>query len=316
MKGPADTQHPSIAAAEMAEHSLTASPPRLTILLITYNHENFIERAIQGIEQQRLNEPVDIIVADDGSTDKTRLIIETRLKDHPRYSVQFLDHSGRLGTTKNYQRAFAACRTEYVAILEGDDYWTSPTKLARQLDFLENHYECPASATNYLVYDESTGRFSSRLPIGSGHLYADAPLLIKDNLIGNFSTCMYRTASLERLPPKLFSLKSYDWIVNICVAREGPIGILSAPMSVYRLHSSGVWNSMNSTAKLEELVSVIPAYNEVTDRLFIREFSSLLVSTQAQIVTASFPKPLRKIARSIAKRTICRRFAKQTLEIR
>jgi len=73
---------------------------------------------------------------------------------------------------------------------------------------------------------------------------------------------------------------------------------------------------MNSTAKLEELVSVIPAYNEVTDRLFIREFSSLLVSTQAQIVTASFPKPLRKIARSIAKRTICRRFAKQTLEIR
>jgi len=312
MKGLAGTQHPSVAGAGMAEHSIRQ--PRLTILLITYNHEKFIERAIQGIEQQRLNEPVDIIVADDGSTDKTRLIIESRLKEHPRYRVQFLSHSDRLGTTKNYQRAFAACRTEYVAILEGDDYWTSPTKLVRQLNFLENHYECPASATNYLIHDEGTGRFLPRLPIAPAHIYADAPSLIKDNLIGNFSTCMYRTASLNRLPSKLFSLKSYDWIVNICIAREGPIGIISIPMSVYRLHSKGVWNSMNPTAKLEELASVIPAYNEVTDRLFIREFSSLLITAKAQTITASLPKPIRTIARSIAKRTICRRVAKDALK--
>jgi len=180
-----------------------------------------------------------------------------------------------LGITRNYERAFKECQGTYVAILEGDDYWISPYKLQRQMDFLSAHLECDLCSVNYFVYEENRNLFYPRVAIGEGHKLVTARDLIADNLVGNFSTCMYRKSGLDQLPKKLFEITSYDWIVNICIASKSLIGFLNEPMSVYRLHSTGVWSQVPYLKQIEQQLEIIPSYDELTGHVFHEDFEAL-----------------------------------------
>jgi glycosyltransferase involved in cell wall biosynthesis len=252
-----------------------ANHGRLSVLLVTYNHAKHVHRALESLFAQSIDSPIELVIADDGSSDGTVDIIKTFETRFPSFHFKYLDDTSHLGITRNYQRGFAACTEEYVAILEGDDYWVSPLKLKRQCDFLETHWECDLCSVNYFVYEEDRSRFAPRTAIGTGHRFIDARELIADNLVGNFSTCMYRKSALDALPEALFEVESYDWIVNICVARQSLIGFLETPMSVYRLHTRGVWTQKPHFDKLRCQLELIPAYDELTSHVFHAEFDLL-----------------------------------------
>lgn len=248
---------------------------KLSILVVTYNHENYIRKAIESIFNQNFDGLVELVIADDASSDGTFEIIKGYEEKDNRFSFKYLDSEKNIGITKNYQRGFAACTGEYVAVLEGDDYWVSPFKLQRQLDFLDTHWECDLCSVNYFVYEENRSNFYPRTTIGNGHLLISAKELIADNLVGNFSTCMYRKSALNALPNALFKLCSYDWIVNICVSRTSLIGFLEEPMSVYRLHSNGVWTQTPFIEQLRKQLTLIPDYDELTEFVFQKDFAEL-----------------------------------------
>jgi hypothetical protein len=248
---------------------------RLSVLLVVYNHEKHLDQAMQGLLQQQFPGIIEVIVADDCSSDSSMQIIRRYAELSDRFRFVFLEPCNNLGITKNYERGFARCSGEYVAVLEGDDYWTSPVKLKRQVEFLDVHYECDLCSANYFVYEESRANFFTRVAPGFGHRLVTARELIADNLVGNFSTCLYRTAALLKLPPALFTLRSYDWIVNICVARTSLIGFLEEPLSVYRLHSNGVWSQTSQLQQLNAQLEVIPAYDQLTEQTFHTEFRAL-----------------------------------------
>jgi glycosyltransferase involved in cell wall biosynthesis len=248
---------------------------KLSILLVTYNQEKYIRRTLDSLFCQKFEGIAEIVVADDASRDRTVEIIKEYEIKNNRYIFKYLDSSTNLGITKNYGRAFKACSGEFVAIIEGDDYWVSPYKLQRQMDFLSEHLECDLCSVNYLVYEENRNLFYPRVPITAGHRLVTARDLIADNLVGNFSTCMYRKSGLEQLPEKLFEITSYDWIVNICIASKSLIGFLNETMSVYRLHSSGVWSQVPYMKQLEQQLELIPSYDELTNHVFREDFSAL-----------------------------------------
>ena len=264
---------------------------RLSVLLVTYDHESYIRRALLALFGQEIDGPIELVIADDGSSDRTVDIIREFEGTDSRFQFKYLDGAPHLGITRNYQRGFAACSGEYVAILEGDDYWISPMKLQRQYDFLEGHWECDLCAVNYFLYEQDEARFTPLAVIGNGHQFFGARDLIATNPVGNFSACMYRKAALDALPQGLFALESYDWIVNICVSRTSLIGFLEEPMSVYRRHSGGVWTQKSDTAKLTRQLHLIPAYDALTDHQFHAEFVALAgrlqhgirVTTAAQV---------------------------------
>jgi glycosyltransferase involved in cell wall biosynthesis len=247
----------------------------VTILLVTYNHARFIGRAMRSLLGQLAPGPVELVVADDGSSDGTLDLIREFDGSDPRFRFKYLDSSSNVGITKNYQRGLANCSGTYVAILEGDDYWTSPGKLQRQVEFLENHWECDLCSVNYFVYDEERSDFRPRVTPGMSYRQLSARELIADNLVGNFSTCMYRREALAALPPSIFEVPFYDWIVNICVARTSLIGFIEEPMSVYRRHSSGLWSGLSPVAKLKAVRAALPKYNALTNRVFEAEFKAL-----------------------------------------
>src|SRR5450830_1721378 len=223
----------------------------LSVLLVTYNHELYIQRALDSLFSQDFCGSVELVVADDASSDTTLKCIQRYEGTDARFTFKYLSQSANLGITRNYQRGFAACSGDYVAVLEGDDYWSSPYKLTRQVTFLDEHWECNLCSVNYFVFNENDASVVSRVERGDGYRLLTARELIADNLVGNFSTCLYRASALQALPAELFELKSYDWIVNICVARNSLIGFLEEPMSVYRVHSGGAWSHVAHTGQLE-----------------------------------------------------------------
>jgi hypothetical protein len=92
---------------------------------------------------------------------------------------------------------------------------------------------------------------------------------------------------LNTLPNQLFNITSYDWIVNICVARSGLIGFLEEPMSVYRLHAQGTWTQTSAKEKLQLQLALIPAYDTLTNGIYHTEFELLSNRLQHMISIAN-----------------------------
>ncbi|MBK5552228.1 glycosyltransferase [Pseudomonas sp. TH03] len=258
----------------------------ISVLLVSYNHEKHIRQALDALFGQVFDGPIELVVADDKSTDSTLSIINEYEGLDSRFVFKYLDYSENLGITKNYKRGFKACSSEYVAVLEGDDYWVSPLKLQRQVDFLVAHWESDVCGVNYFVYEEDRAHFTPRVPASTTHRFITARDLIADNVIGNFSTCVYRRSSLARLPDELFDITSYDWITNIVLARTSLIGFLEEPMSVYRLHTAGVWTQTPHVEKLKTQLEILPAYDKLTDHVFHDDFEHL-ASRLRHVITAS-----------------------------
>ena len=110
--------------------------PLLSVCLITYNHENYIRQAIEGVLMQKVNFNWELIIAEDCSTDKTRDIILEYKKKHPDF-IKLILQEKNVGPAKNWMDLITKPNSKYIAYFEGDDYWTDPLKLQKQVDFLE-----------------------------------------------------------------------------------------------------------------------------------------------------------------------------------
>lgn len=136
--------------------------PVVSVALVTYQHHGFIEMAVDGILAQKTDYPFEIVIGDDGSTDGTLETLERYRKAHPN-RIRLLRAEPNLGRHTgngrlNFIRTLRACRGKYIAVLEGDDYWTHPGKLQAQSQFLEDNPDFRFCFHNVSVLDEITGR--------------------------------------------------------------------------------------------------------------------------------------------------------------
>src|SRR5690349_16516557 len=109
---------------------------KVSVCMVTYNHEKFIEKAIEGVLMQETDFDVELVIGEDFSTDQTRSIIEKYQQKYPgKIIIAPSEHN--LGMMKNFVNTLNTCTGEYIALCEGDDFWTDPTKLQRQVEFME-----------------------------------------------------------------------------------------------------------------------------------------------------------------------------------
>jgi glycosyltransferase involved in cell wall biosynthesis len=222
----------------------------VSVIIPTFNHASRIERALNSVFAQDLFNQITVYVSDDCSSDTTFSIAS---KIAARYAnVHVSITSTNAGWYGNYMRLLDLCETEFVAILEGDDYWTEPTKLARQLSFLQDNPAVCGCFCDYDVFIQETGE-RSRCGMNSAKYHVlSAVDLIYRNYPGTLSTCFYRSSALKQVFERVGKyLPVYDWAINATIADVGGFGFLPGPSAIYEVHSDGLWNGLTVDKKNE-----------------------------------------------------------------
>lgn len=227
---------------------------KVSVCVPTYNHEQYIGQMLEGALMQQTSFPFEIVIGDDASTDATADIIRKYSAERPGIIRAFL-HSENQGPKEprefagrnNVLQLLKTCRGEYVAMCEGDDYWTDPLKLQKQVDFLDQNPDFTVCHHNMEVTYED----------GSPSHYFNAPDqksvstiedLLEDKWFMATASWVYRNHFLtEDFAEWHAKAAAGDWAIMFQLAAKGKIGYLNEVMGVYRKHSAGLSNVHAST---------------------------------------------------------------------
>jgi glycosyltransferase involved in cell wall biosynthesis len=223
--------------------------PTVSVLVVTYNHRPYIAECLDSILGQVTDFPVEVVVADDCSTDGTRDVIRDFKRRFPHRLFMRLNprNIGLLDPPqqKVFYEAFRHLRGDYVAIIDGDDYWSSPYKLATQVALLQAHREYSACAHNVVQVHESGDREPHRCFHWEGKKSAHT---IDDlvRMVSFFHTTalLYRNVLRGRVPVEFRNRYSCDIFNTMAHAEFGPIAYFDADMAVYRAHAKGNYSTM------------------------------------------------------------------------
>lgn len=232
---------------------------KVSVTLISYNQERFIAQAIESVLMQRTDFDFELVVGDDCSTDGTRAVIDSYAASDPR--IRVLPRPRNLGMNRNFWDVLRNCRGQYVAMLEGDDYWTDPTKLQRQAEFLDAHAEVAVVHHRVLVLDDATGRTRPDPWFRIRRRKTLDDLLRRGNFLHTAST-MFRNRELGDAPPWFLDLKIGDFVLHAMNAAHGEIAYLPRTMSVYRVHGGGVHSMIAENARHENLLTTLRHLDE------------------------------------------------------
>ncbi len=245
---------------------------KLSILLVTYNQRPYIEECLSGILAQSVPFPVELVVADDCSTDGTLSCIERAVKPSE-LVYKILESPANLGMRKNYQRGLTSCAGEYIAILEGDDCWIDSNRLVKHVSYLDAHPECAMTFNTYWIFDHKkhTGNMESFVakkkslqntgvaPQKKYELITTG-MLAEQNHIGNLSACVIRRTAFQKLPEAIHELGFADWMLGMALGEHGTVVKIRDRMSVYRVHEGGLWSGKKN--REEKLLYRIDDYDE------------------------------------------------------
>lgn len=228
--------------------------PKVSVLVTTYNHENYLRQALESALSQQTTFPFEIIVGEDCSTDGTRVILEDVSSSHPT-KIRTVRPERNLGPNQMYLEVMKAARGEYFAILDGDDYWTSTGKLQRQVEFLDVNPSYEVCFHDVVVVTE--GSHEPPRP-GMPALERDTYEL-DDLLLGNFvpaASIMHRRVDVEGLPDWFTDFAWIDWVLLVLCAQRGRLRYLRGLSGVYRVHATGLWSSADRLSQLDEELRV------------------------------------------------------------
>lgn len=249
------------------------SAPKVSVLMITYNHERFIKQAIESVLMQKADFEYELVIGEDCSTDGTREIVLWFQRRYPDRIRLFL-RERNLGPNENFILTLQACRGQYVASLEGDDYWTSPHKLQKQADFLDAH---PDFSTCFHAIRRTSDEpnIQSRVYRGPRKNVFTLEDIVVHNFISTPSV-MFRNGLIGEIPDWFRSVGALDWPMNILNARHGKIGFINETMSVYREHGAGLWHSMKYMVWVPEFIRILELINAELDFRYDKTIRSAL----------------------------------------
>lgn len=219
--------------------SVDVSMPMVSICCITYNHQDYIEKCLDGFLMQKTDFPFEIVIDDDCSSDGTKEIID---KYQRKYSniikANFRSHN--IGPIRNFFDNLSKATGEYIAICEGDDFWIDPKKLQIQKDFLESNPNFSLHAHSVEILDD-TEKFSAYNP----YTNIDKDIFsFEDVLMNHFiptpSLFFRRTHLPDPLPSFVRNIRNGDIALELMLIAQGKGFYDERIMAVYRHHDGGI----------------------------------------------------------------------------
>lgn len=209
--------------------------PKISVVTITYGHEDYIADTLRGVLIQQYDGPIEFIIAEDCSPDNTSTVIEKYFAKNPvpgNFSIKYIRHQKNIGMQANFSWALQRATGKYIAYCEGDDYWTDPLKLQKQVDFMEENENVIACGTyRHILRGE---RLEEKYPP-----FKKGDYLINDLIVNNrlpTLSLLYRNDEIE------YTSKIEDDIsLLLNLAKSGNrLVLLPFVSAIYRYHGAGV----------------------------------------------------------------------------
>jgi len=264
---------------------MSAPSPTVSVCCITFNHEAYLAQAIESVLVQQTSFAVEMVIGEDCSSDGTRRIAQEYERKYPG-RIRVLTPVHNLGIMPNLMATIASCTGEFIAFLEGDDYWTNPTKLQRQVEALRARPACAMCFHDAeIFYDDNSSparNFSEKFADILSKHGADYQEFTQRDLarLGWFmpsAAMLFRANSLLPLPTWLAGVFSGDYTLQLLSTSHGPAHYLPCVMSRYRLHAGGVMQtSHNSLAQNKRRIFENEHYRTVFSPDLAHYFEQLL----------------------------------------
>jgi glycosyltransferase involved in cell wall biosynthesis len=263
---------------------------KVSVSITAYNHGPFIGQALESVLTQRTNFAYEVLVGEDNSHDDTRAIVmdyaarypdRIKLFLHDRSQVIFIDGrpSGRWNLVNNLRHA----QGEFVAWLDGDDYWTAPDKLQKQADFLDAQPGC-ALCFHAVLEQSDDGQRSPVIPPGPRNRYT-----LDDLFQGNFipaCSVMYRNGLFGELPDWYYQAPMGDWPLHVLNAQHGAIGYIDQEMAVHRVHSGSIWTATGSAARRQRIVAMLETLRNALPAAYTGQLNRSIALWQLKVINS------------------------------
>lgn len=226
--------------------------PHVSVWCATYNQVDYLEKALDGFAIQQTDFPFEVVVHDDASTDGTTELLERYAAKHPDLIRPLYEQVNQNNLVSRYMDVFLfpGLTSKYVAICEGDDFWTDPIKLQKQYDYMEAHPDCSLCVTGFALCDDAGNPVedspnASTLPdyerdysveeiiAGGGELFATASMF-------------FRLSDALEMPAWYFEAPVGDYSQAICLALRGRVHLIPDVTCTYRTMAKGSWSATES----------------------------------------------------------------------
>jgi glycosyltransferase involved in cell wall biosynthesis len=229
---------------------------RISVVTITYKHETFIAEAINGVLMQQCDFDVELIIVDDCSPDNTKVVVDS-FANHPNFKwIKYIRHDSNKGMMSNFIWALKQASGKYIALCEGDDYWTNPLKLQKQVDFLEENESCVMCFHDVRIL-QSNGiieeDFITNVPKG---IKLDQKALVVNSNFIHTPSVMFRNRFLLDIPRSFQFSPVGDYLLYLWLTNFGDIGYLRESMGVYR-YGVGVHSTKSEEKRKNEWFWVV-----------------------------------------------------------
>jgi glycosyltransferase involved in cell wall biosynthesis len=220
---------------------------KVSVCMITYNHAKYIRKAIQGVLKQKVNFSMELIIADDCSTDETLEIIQDEISNNTTsVKIELIKNERNIGVNRNFVGALYACNGIYIAICEGDDYWSDNSKIQTQYDFLESN---PSFVMSFHIAETkfNDGKHGYQIP----NVTTRKNLSFGDLLSGYYTiptlTTFFRNTIKGKLPVQFLQVTNCDTFLFLFLTQHGEAYFHSnIEKATHLLHEGGIWGMKNS----------------------------------------------------------------------
>lgn len=254
----------------------------VSVVMITYGHENYIKQAIESILMQECNFDFEVIVSNDNSPDQTDFIIKRIISEHPKSDkIKYYFQEKNLGMMPNFIYALNQAKSKYIALCDGDDYWTDPLKLKKQVGFLENNSDYSVSVGKFQIYYEKSKRYIQNKEIFN---FNQSSLTLKNYIAFNFShtsTFLYRNNF--KLPTWLTEIHSGDQSIFILATNSSKIKYFNDSFSVYRINNESISFKVNAKKSQKNTLIFLNLIDDLTQKKY-----SLLINSRKKLNTVYY----------------------------
>ena len=285
---------PNLRAEQEIMKNWKGTKPVVSICCLAYNHEPYIEDALEGFLIQETDFPFEVLIHDDASTDRTPDIIREYEAAYPHIIKPIYQkenqYSKHVKISATYQ--FPRAQGEYIAFCEGDDYWNNNQKLQKQVNYMRAHFDCSivAHLANLLIAD--TNKIVPYL--SSKYMnYVNRRITIKDILVNlalfPTASMLFKTELYKRNNTLFLDICDFDYAYKIILLSEGYGFILPEVMSVYRKGVIGSWtdranNKQYFKKHLLESCQILQKINIYTQYKNDKEIKNEIIKRQFNII--------------------------------